>query len=220
MAQHISFYVPDEQWINTSAIIIRGFEENLPFPLNLPYYLRTYFAVYIFLVLVLGLKCRKILFDYFAASATKLIPINGLAFANLLNGTFFGSLNLVFTIFSLILTVPIKNVLGEHACNLIALSGCFHVIGLIVWSCLFAIGRILYLKAQNLFKNGPGELNCFSVCISLGIVFQLSLSMFLFQFEDGNFLRKLCSHRSAHELEIFQHYMASSLKCDLLQSKI
>jgi hypothetical protein len=211
MAQRISFFVSDKHFVNTSVLSIREFEENLPFPLSLPYVMRSSLAGYFFLVLVLGLKCRKILFDFLTSSETKLIPINGLVFANLLSGTFFGTINLSFTIIALILSVPVKNILDEHACNMIALSGCFHLIGLIIWNCFIAVCRILYIKAQNLMKYELGELRFFAVFISLGIVLQLSLSIFLFYFEDGNFLGKLCNHQSAQDLEIFRQYMASEL---------
>ncbi len=201
--------MPNKHWINASALTIDEFEEKLPFPLSLPYLIRSSFAVYFFLVLVLGLKCRKILFDFLTATETKMIPINGLVFVNLLSGTFFGTVNLAFTIISLILSVPIKNVLGDQACNWISLSGCFHLIGLIIWNCFIAICRILYIKAQNLMKYELGELRLFGVFISFGVVLQLSLSIFLFYFEDGNFLGKMCTHQSALDLEIFGQYMAS-----------
>jgi len=114
-----------------------------------------------------------------------MIPINGLVFVNLLSGTFFGTVNLAFTIISLILSVPIKNVLGDQACNWISLSGCFHLIGLIIWNCFIAICRILYIKAQNLMKYELGELRLFGVFISFGV------------------------HQSALDLEIVGQYMAS-----------
>ena len=114
MAQRIRLFVSDKHWMNTSLLSITEFEENLPFPLSLPYWMKSSLAVYFFFVLVLGLKCRKILFDFLTASETKMIPINGLVFANLLSGTFFGTINLVFTIMSLSLSAPIKSILGEQ----------------------------------------------------------------------------------------------------------
>jgi hypothetical protein len=60
------------------AVLFFDFVEDLPFPLSMPYHWRLVFGVYLILVIVGGLGCRRLILHYLKAPETKSNPINSL----------------------------------------------------------------------------------------------------------------------------------------------
>ena len=121
-----------------------------PFPFNLPVYLRPLFSLYLLLILVLGLKFRKVIFDYLVCPDTKRNPINRLIQANLISGSLFGTSNLLIGIAGAVTSLPLSQVIGDSFCRVFAFQSILHLTGSIIWTCLLAVCRILYIKVPSL----------------------------------------------------------------------
>ena len=180
--------------------------EDFPFPLSMPYSLRVIFGIYLILIIIGGLTCRKMILQYLQAPDTKSNPINSLIWMDQLNGIVFGTFNLVYGAVVLVLPISLKSIFGQQFCDWIPLAGCINLTGYIIWSCLIAIYRILYIKAQKWVKYGIGERRLLVVCITVGLSLQLCLSLGIFYFDDESLVAKVCSHYSAEDLQILHLY--------------
>ena len=195
---------------NQPGIILFDFTEDLPFPLSMPYYLRIAFGIYLILLIIGGLICRRIILKFLRAPETKSNPINSLIWMDQICGIVFGTFNLIFGSVTLILPVSLGSIMGEQFCNSVPpLAGCINLTGYIIWSALIAIYRTLYIKAQNWVKYKIGEKRLLKLFIFLGSFVQLSLSLTIFYFDDDSLVVKVCHHYSPNDLEIMQQYRVS-----------
>jgi len=117
-----------------------------PFPFNLSPGYRHLLAVYLALILIAGLKCRRIIYNFLVSPDTKVNLINGLILANLISGSTFGTINLVIGIFAAMTSHPVSEVLGDDFCSLFTLQAGLHLTGSIIWNSLLAVSRILFIK--------------------------------------------------------------------------
>jgi hypothetical protein len=91
-----AFFVVEASRNSTFPAALRHDPSQLPFPLNSSAPVQIAFSAYLVLVLLSGLRCRKVIYDYLVFPDTKMSPINGLILAHLLSGTLFGSAVLTF----------------------------------------------------------------------------------------------------------------------------
>ena len=126
---------------------------KLPFPLSLPYFARIIIALILFTVLLIGLKLRLQIISYLKNQDVKGTPINTLLWIEQLL-SFISSLNILNGIFGLLLPVPMKSIFGEKFCRWLPLIPAFALTGSVIWSCLLAIYRILFIKFETWVKFG------------------------------------------------------------------
>ena len=179
---------------------------DLPFPLSLPYLLRMIFGAYHLVIMTGGLLFRKIILQYIHAPETRTNMINSLIWFEQLNGAIFGSFNLILAAVLLMLRSSLRDNLGNHFCNWIPLAGCINLTGGYVWSCLIAIYRIFYIRAQQWVKYKIGEQKLLALFITMGFFMQLLLSVTIFYFDDESLVSKACNHFSADDLEVMLQY--------------
>ena len=192
----------------TSPIVF-NYSNDLPFPLSLPYHLRVIFGTYQIAIILGGLICRRIILRYISAPETKTNAINSLIWFEQLNAAIFGSFNLILAAVLLIFKTPLRAEFGNNFCNWIPLAGCINLSGGYIWSCLIAIYRILYIRAQQWVKYKIGERRLLTGFIYIGFVLQLMLSLTIFYFDDESLVGKACNHYSADDLEIMLQYKVS-----------
>ena len=183
--------------------------EDYPFPLNMPYSVRVIFGIYLLITVIGGLTCRKMILQYLQAPETKSNPINSLIWMDQLNGTIFGIFINFYGAVVLILPMSPKSIFGQQFCDWIPLPGCISLTGYIIWSCLIAIYRILYIKAQTWIKYRIGERRLLVVCIIVGLALHFCLSLGIFYFDDESLMGKFCTYYSAEDLHILQMYNVS-----------
>jgi len=204
------YYVAKDNSKNQAGILFFNFTEDYPFPLSMPYPLRIFFGIYLILLIIGGLVCRRIILQFLRAPETKSNPINSLIWMDQICGIVFGTFNLIFGSVTLMLPVSLKSIMGEQFCNIVPpLSGCINLTGYIIWSALIAIYRTLYIKAQNWVKYKIGEKRLLKLVIYLGSFVQLSLSLTIVYFDDDSLVVKVCHHYSPNDLEILQQYRVS-----------
>jgi hypothetical protein len=199
----------DDPRQSKTPLYIQEFPKDMPFPLSMPYLVRITISLFLMSVILAGLKTRKVIFNYLTAPETKMIPINVLILINLISSTLFSTTNFTFIMIAIINHLPFSCLLGDKSCKWIAFSGCLGFTGSIIWTCLIAVSRIFYIKAQNWVKFKIGEQRLLTYLVSIGIFLQLTLSTFIFYFDDASFLNKMCSHRSSEDLEIIHTYMVN-----------
>ena len=112
---------------------------------------------------------------------------------------------------AIVIPLPFSCVLGHQDCMWIGFSGCLGFTGSIIWTCSIAVCRIFYIKAQNWVKFKIGEQRLLTYFVILGIFLQITLSSFIFYFDDASFLTKMCNHHSSEDLEIIHSYMVEIL---------
>ena len=183
-----------------------SYYEDYPFPLNIPYTLRFICGFYLIMIVIGGLACRKMILQYLQAPETKSNPINYLIWMDQLNGILFGTFNLVYGAAVFMLPMSPYSIFGQQFCDWIPLAPCISLTGYMIWSCLLAVYRILYIKAQNWVKYVIGERRLLVVCITVGLSLQLCLSLGIFYFDDESLVAKVCSHYSAEDLQILHLY--------------
>jgi hypothetical protein len=110
-------------------------------------------------------------------------------------------LNIVMTLIFLHLPFALGSITGEGVCMWISLLGTLYFTGQIVWSFYIAIYRVLFVKFQNLFKNGIKETTFVFSLSCAGFVYIASSGVFFAYYERG-ILFKLCTHKSILEIEI------------------
>ena len=208
MSKEVSFFSYENL---TLPMYVEDFHFTLPFPLSLPYYFRVLLSAYLFLVLIFGLKFRKIIFRYLQNPETNSNPINKLIFANMLSGTLLGTVNVTFGIVVNLLPSPFPKILGDNTCQFIKMSGSLNLHGSFIWTCLIAICRILYIKAQNFIKYKVGEQRMVILILTFGMSLQFALSFIPLYFDNASLLWKLCTHHSQEYLDNIQDFQVT--KC-------
>ncbi len=73
-------------------------------------------------------------------------------------------------------------------------------------SCLLAIYRILYIKAQNWVKNKAGEKRLLRIFLIFGLLLHGSVSYLVFQVDDESVMAKMCNHQTEEDIEILRNY--------------
>ena len=213
MNQTIStFILLDVDWLATQLVL--QFSGNQPFPLSLPYFARIIFALFLFLVLLIGLTLRRKIISYLRNQDVKGTPINTLLWIEQVLSLVSG-LNILNGIFALLLPVPLKSIFGENFCRKLPLVPAFSLTASIVWSCLLALYRILFIKFDTWVKFGIGEKRLLRICVFLGVVAQVSCSFLLFYFDEENLTVKICSFYSSEDLRIIRDYKVSIFMYDL-----
>ena len=119
---------------------------ELPFPLNLDFWLRLLIAVILMVVFFKALGYRAVIFQYLAAEDSKK-PINLLIFMDQLNGSLLG-VGLVVRLVTLLYPYPLARVLGSDFCYWVSLPGGIYSSGKTCWSCVIALLRVIHIKAQ------------------------------------------------------------------------
>ena len=190
-------------------VYVKDVNDNLTFPLSLPYIWRVVFATYNLFILISGLKIRHIILKFLHSQDTKVNKINKLIYFNLLSGTLFGTFNIIIAVAAILMTNPLSVVINEHLCLLNKLSASFSVHGSYIWSCLIAIGRILYIKAQNWIKYKIGESNLFGVLFMVGLSIQIFLSIYISYVDDGGSAWKICTQYSQENIDAINDYRVS-----------
>ena len=193
MSTHLACFLHQN---GSTKVFVPDFHATLPFPLCLPYLWRVLVAECLLFILIFGLKYRHIIFKFLCNSDTRANPINRLIYIDLLSGTIFGFVNLLLAIAAILLTNPLSVVFNEHLCILNKTSAGFSIHGSYIWTCLIAICRILYIKAQNWMKYRIGENNLFVIFCIIGLSTQTFLSLFTYHFDDGGLAWKICTQHS------------------------
>ena len=192
-----------------AGVLFFHFVEDLPFPLSMPYHLRLAFGIYLTLILIGGLVCRKMIMEYLRAPETKSKPINSLIWIDQICGLVFGTSAIIFAAAALILPVSIRSLMNEQFCNWLPLTGNIYLTGLTIWSAFIAIYRTLYIKAQNWVKHMIGEKQLLWLSFGLGLFFQFALSLTIFYFDEESFISKICNHYTSNYIDILQEYSVS-----------
>ena len=78
--------------------------------------------------------------------------------------------------------------------------------GSVVWSCLLAIYRILYIKCETFVKFGIGERRLFKLFVFLGFTLQAGSTFILFLSDEENLTVKICNHYTTEDIKIMQIY--------------
>ena len=182
------------------------FANDMLFPLSIAYHWRLVCALYYLIIICAGIVFRSVILRYLTDQDTKSTPINWLIWLQQLNGLFAGTFNLsvVFTV--LILESSLKSLLGDQVCHWLPLSGCINLVGYLVWSCLIAIYRILYIKAQDWVKFTIGERRLLVIILIFGLLLHGSIAGTMFYHDDENITGRACSHYSVKDLEITLDY--------------
>ena len=187
-------------------VYVQDVNERRPFPLCLTYFWRVVFATFYFFILISGLKSRQIIFKFLHNQDTKCNPINRLIYFNLLTGTLFGTLNLIIAIAAFLMTNPLSVTFNENICILNKLAASFSVHGSYIWTCLIAVCRILYIKAQNFIKYRIGESNLLYILLTIGLSIQTILSISVANTDDGGSSWKICTHHSQENIDAIYDY--------------
>ena len=195
----------------TDTIFLKDFTTTLPFPLYLPYFVKVAIALGLVLILIVGLRSRTIIFQFICHQNTNANPINKLTFTHLISGTVFGSINLIFAIAAILMAEPLSSILTENSCYLNKAAASFSIHGSYIWTCLIAICRILYIKAQNWIKYKMGEENMFALLLFVGLSIQTVLSLFVPYFDTSGIFWKLCTHHSQEDMNAIDDYMVSQV---------
>jgi hypothetical protein len=182
------------------------FVDELPFPLNASYSTRIVSGLSMVAIILSGLWLKKIIAQYLRSPDTKMNPINSLIWMDQLNSICFGTFNLTFGAFAFLLHSPIRDVLGESFCDWIPLLGCLSNIGSVIWSCLLAVYRIVYIKAQNWVNYKAKQKRLLIIFLAFGLILQFSTSCFVFVMDDETVMAKICSHHTEEDIEIMRNY--------------
>ena len=194
MSSSLAFFLHQN---GSTVVFAQDFHSTLPFPLCLPYLWRVLVAeCRLLFVLIFGLRYRQIMFKFLCNSDTRANPINRLIYIDLLSGTIFGFVNLLLAIAAILMTNPLSVVFNKHLCILNKTSAGFSIHGSYIWTCLIAICRIAYIKAQSWMKNRLGENNLFVILCIIGLSTQTFLSLFTYNFDDGGLAWKICTQHS------------------------
>ena len=127
--EYINFYTKEDAKSQDFKITKFKFISDLPFPLSMPYELRIFFGIYLLLILLGGLICRKIILDYLQTPEIKSNPINSLIWMDQLCGVVFGTFNLLFGSAALILPMSLQSIFGQQFCDWVPLTGCINLTG-------------------------------------------------------------------------------------------
>lgn len=131
--------------------LIYGFEplrdpDRIPFPLDLGFSSRLLIAIILTAVFLRGLGYRSGIFRFLAAEDSKK-PINQLIILDQLNGMLL-SVGLLIRIIALLYPYPLESLLGPDFCFWASLPGTIYLSGKTSWSCLIALMRVTYIRAQ------------------------------------------------------------------------
>jgi hypothetical protein len=85
-----------------------------------------------------------------------------------------------------------------------------HNVGNISWSCLIAIYRVLYLKAQTWVKFQIGENRLLLLFIILGLSVTLSFGFLLVVIDEESITLKFCNHHDYTYLDILNYHKVCS----------
>jgi hypothetical protein len=96
--------------------------EGLPFPLYLSYISKLLIVLYNLLILIFGIKYKKVMFKYLRSSESK-APINDLTWFDQLNSYCLGIVILMKT-FAIICPFQLSTLLGTTFCEWTGLPGC------------------------------------------------------------------------------------------------
>ena len=187
-------------------VYVKDVNDNLTFPLSLPYIWRVVFATYNLFILISGLKIRHIILKFLHSQDTKVNKINKLVYFNLLSGTLFGTFNLIIAIAAILMTNPLSVTFNENVCILNKLAASFSVHGSYIWTCLIAICRILYIKAQNFIKYRIGEGNLFCILFTISLSILTILSIIVANIDDGGSSWKICTQHSQENIDAINDY--------------
>ncbi len=110
-------------------------------------------------------------------------------------------LTILFIMICLHLPFPLATIVGEDVCRWTSLLGTLYFTCQTVWSCCIAFYRVLFIKFQNLFKNGIKETTFVFFLSQVGFLYIASSASF-FAYYDRGMLYKLCTHYSVWEIQI------------------
>jgi hypothetical protein len=205
MCSQVIFFNFDKAAKGTIVIHFSDIVDSLPFPQNLPYTGKLIVGIYYLAIVFIGLLLRKIIFTYMVKSDHRNSPINTLFWIDQLNSLSFG-LTLAVMAFAFLLPQPLREIFGDGFCNWIPITGCFYMLGQVLWGCFIAVYRILYIKAHKWVKFKVGENNLLKIFLILGFVLQITSSFLLFYFDNESIQSKTCNQYSGKKLEILLMY--------------
>ena len=203
MSLDLLFAWNDPTFKNHSNFI---YVDDHAFLLNFPYPWRVVWGIYIIAIIIGGLACRVIILNYLRVVDIKSTPINWLIWFQQLSGTISGMFNLPMAALTLLYENSLGSLFGSTFCDWLPLGGCLSLSGYVQWSCLVAIFRVLYIKAQTWVKYRVGEKRLLVYFILAGMMGQFCLAGVMFYHDDESVTGKACNHFSAQDLQIFLEY--------------
>ena len=155
------YYAPLDDRSNQSEVItlIQTFQ-GLPFPLNLSPIWKILITILLLIILTIGLWLRGVVLNFFRLPGKKLSPISLLLWIEQVIGLLF-LFNISFGIVTVNLPYPARVTMGEGFCHNIRLPSNIYLTGSIVRSCMTAIYRVLFIRAQGGYSQKPIKQNSY-----------------------------------------------------------
>jgi hypothetical protein len=146
------FFAPTDNSSSESELITIQTFQGLPFPLNLSPIWKILITILLLIISVTGLWLRRVILTFSRQPSKKVNPINVLIWIEQLIGlsTLF---TISFGIVALNLSYPVRETMGEGFCHGIQFPVNIYLTGTIIWSCLTAIYRVLYIRAQARYSQ-------------------------------------------------------------------
>jgi hypothetical protein len=132
---HLLAYETSENNVSMVTLFSFDFQQDSPFPINLPEPIKKILCSLLIITLIFGLILRIKICCYMLSKETKRTPINVLLWLDQFNGLFLSCI-IVLMIVALLLPFPIQSVLGNKFCSWIRIPSGLHLSGSVVWSCL------------------------------------------------------------------------------------
>jgi hypothetical protein len=110
-------------------------------------------------------------------------------------------LTIIFMLICMHLPFPLATIVGEDVCKWTTLLAALYFTSQTVWSFCIAFYRVLFIKFQNLFKNGIKETTFVIFLSQAGFLYIASSGVFFTYYERG-MLYKMCTHKSLLEIQV------------------
>ena len=210
MVQILNFFIFEgDHYIVTTL----QFKENqqIPFPIGLPLTLRLIIAAILLVTLTIGIALRKQIINYLNFYSAKQKPVNFLIWIEHCTEMLSCAI-ITHGIFVLIYPYPPRKVFGEKFCHWFQLIPVVVLTGSVVWSCLLALYRIIYIKFETFVKFGIGEKRMLLLFVFIGFTLQAGSSYSLFISDEENLTVKICNHYSTEDIQIMKMYKVKTIK--------
>ncbi len=115
-------------------------EDGLPFLLNLSNEAKSFIALVLVVILIIGIYFRIKIVQFLLKPDNRSNPINYFFLLDQAKWVFSG-LNIIFTVVAAVLQFPLSDVIGYEHCKWVDIFGSVYLYSSTIWSCNMAIIR-------------------------------------------------------------------------------
>ena len=210
MVQILNFFIFEDDLYIVNTLQFKE-KKQFPFPIGLSISLRLIIVAMLLVTLTVGIALRKQIINYLNFYSAKQKPVNFLIWIEHCN-EMLSCVIITHGIFVLIYPYPPRKVFGDKFCHWFQLIPAVVLTGSVVWSCLLALYRIIYIKFETFVKFGIGERRLLLMFVFIGITLQAVSSYSLFISDEENLTVKLCNHYSTEDIQILKMYKVKKIK--------